>query len=35
MLLVKKCHFLNVFRFGQNKNRNNAYVTLKREKKPF
>ena len=24
MLLVKKCHFFNLFRFGQNKSRNNA-----------
>ena len=35
MLLVKKCHFLNLFRFGQNKSRNNAYVALKREKNRF
>ena len=31
----QKCHFFNLFRFGQNKSRNNAYVTLKRVKKPF
>ena len=35
MLLVKKCHFFNLFRFGQNKSRNNPYVTLKREKNRF
>ena len=27
--------FFNLFRFGQNMSRNNAQVTLKRQKKPF
>ena len=31
----QKMPFFNLFRFDQNKSRNNAYFTLKRQKKPF